>query len=246
MVKRVMIIADDIVTLKHLSLIVKSMFQNVEVRTFSTMENVYETAMQNKIDLFIVDIIIEKSKPGDTSGIRFVDKIRTVPEYEFTPVVFITSLEDPKLYAYSELHSFCYIEKPYDTEYVKRVVRKAMKFPDIISGDNTLFFLKDGVLYSVKISEILYAESIGHKIHFHRTDGVTLVIPYKTCRQIIEEADSASLVQCSRNLIVNRDYIENVDITNRCIKVKGLGRPLGIGVTYQKRLCREFANNLSL
>ena len=50
MVKRVMIIEDDIVTLKHLSLIVKSMFQNVEVRTFSTMENVYETAMQNKID----------------------------------------------------------------------------------------------------------------------------------------------------------------------------------------------------
>lgn len=238
--KRVMILEDDLLTLECLSKIIKKMIPEAEIKTFTSMEGVYETVMQQKIDLFVIDIIIDTNRQGDTSGIQFIDKIRGIPQYEFTPVIFVTSLEDPKLYAYSELHSFGYIEKPFDPEYVKNVVKKAMRFSDNVYKDNTLFFRRDGVLYSIKCSEILYAESVHHKMYFHRIDGREMVIPYKTCRNIIEEADCDNLIQCSRSSIINKDYVEYVDMTNKYIKMKATQKLIDIGSTFQNRIKEEF------
>ena len=61
-----------------------------------------------------------------------------------------------------------------------------------------------------------------------------LTIYYKTCKQIIEEADVDYLLQCNKGTIVNRKYIVNADISNNIVTMKGNVR-ISIGSAYKKK-----------
>lgn len=234
--RNVLLIEDNNETRKVLKSIVKSISHDVNVYEFSDTEGVYDFIFNHTIDLFLVDIILEKNVAGDLSGIRLVEDIRKINRYEFVPVIFVTSLYDPKLYAYTELHSYGYIEKPFDRENVKRVVESALRFPRTVKEDKVLHFRMQGTYYLVKCSEILYLESLNHKIYIYRRDGNEIVIPYKTFEQILKEAEGTSLVQCNRHIIFNKDYLEHVDYSNNCIKLKNIDKVLRIGVTFKQKL----------
>lgn len=241
--KRVMIVEDDSSTRQLLAEIVRTVDSEAEIREFPSMEGIYETAMTVHFDLFLLDIILKQGSQADMSGIRFADKIRTVEEYEFTPIIFVTSLEDAKLYAYSKLHSFGYIEKPFDVEEVKKVISSALRYLKANRSDNSLFLRKNGIWYPIKCSEIVYFESARRKIRFYKSNGEVIIIYYKTLKQILDEAACEYLLQCSRNIVINTEYVENVDIVNRCIKMKGIDEPVNIGITFLKKVFNEFGNN---
>ena len=238
MTRRIMIIEDNETTREVLASVAENVCPGADIRKFADTKGALETAINSRMDLFLVDIIINTNVPGDTSGIRFVEAIRRIKEYEFTPVIFITSLEDPAMYAYTQLHSFGYIEKPFDIDNVIDTISRALRVPQLHNDDRQMFFRSKGILFPIKCSEIIYIENINHKAHFHKTTGEELIIPKKTCRQIIEEADSDALIQCNRGVIINRNYIESIDLTNRCIHMKGIKNYIVIGVTFVKKISR--------
>ncbi len=241
--KRVMIVEDDNSTRELLTEIVRTVDKEAVIKTFSSMEGVYDTAMTMHIDLFLLDIIMGQGSSAEMAGMQFADKLRSVAQYEYTPIVFITSLEDAQFYAYRKLHSFGYIEKPFNIEEVKSVVQNALKYSEAKKKDNQLFLRRNGIWYSVKCSEIVYLECIRRKINFYKSNGEVIVINYKTLKQILEEAEYDSLFQCGRNIVINIDYVEHIDIVNRCIKMKGIDEPIGIGVSFLKKVFNEFCNN---
>lgn len=104
MSRRIMIIEDNETTREILASAVEDVCPDADIRKFADTKGAVETAINSRIDLFLVDIITNTNVPGDTSGIRFVEAVRRINEYEFTPVIFITSLEDPAMYAYAQLH----------------------------------------------------------------------------------------------------------------------------------------------
>ncbi len=242
MPKKIMILEDNLDMLDYLASLVNKIMPEAEVVKFHSMDGVYETAMNSCIDLFIIDIIIDTVVPGDTSGIRFVEKMRGVLKYEFTPVIFITSLQDPQLYAFHHLHCYSFIEKPINTDYVEEIITKALRFPGSNLSGTELFFRKDGLIINIKSSEILYIESINHQQYFHLTNERTEVIPYKTCRQILDEIGNGNFIQCSRNTIINRCYVESIDLVNRYIKLKGVKELVNIGITYRNKMEKEFCH----
>lgn len=239
MKKRVMIVEDDSSTREVLAKLVRQVEPEAEIHEFGTIDGVYETAMSKRFDLFLLDIIINPKKAGDITGIQLAQNLRAVQKYRFTPIMFVSSLEDAKLYAYSKLHSFGYIEKPFNISHVKETLSEALSYPEFIKRDVVRFLRRDGILYAVNCSDIVYAESIDHKMHFHKTNGEILIIPYKTIKQTLQDFDSESLIQCNRNVIVNRDYIETVDIANKCIKMKNEDEMISIGGAYQKKVLDE-------
>lgn len=240
MPKKIMILEDNEEMSSFLSEMVKKILPDVELFLFPSMSGVYEIVMNTYMDLFIVDVILDKSVPGDTSGIRFVEKIRGVLKYEFTPVIFITSLQDPKFYAFNHLHCYSFIEKPINPGYVEETIRKALRFPSSNFIDPVLFFRRDGLIINIKSSEIIYIESVNHRQHFHLTNKKIEVIPYKTCGQILDEIGIGDFIQCSRSTIINRRYVESVDLVNRYVKLVGVNELIGIGITYRNRVEREF------
>lgn len=234
MEKKVLILEDNDKTALLLQKLLKECGSPVKVYIEKDVEHAYALVMQNRIQLFIIDIILDVSTKGDTSGIRFAETVRSIAKYKYTPMVFITSLQDPEIYAYRELHCYGYIEKPFAIEQVKKLLVEALECNLTTENDSVLHFRKDGILYPIQCSEVIYAQSINHTICFYLTNGTEFRISYKTCRQILEEAEYDEFLQCNRGTIVNRKYISNVDLTNGVVTL--LEKiTVDIGIRYKKK-----------
>lgn len=206
----------------------------VKVYIEKDVGHAYALVMQNRIQLFIIDIILDITRPGDTSRMKFVESIRKIEKYKYTPLIFITSLQDPEIYAYRELHCYGYIEKPFEIESVRKLLGEALECNIAGEDGHVLHFRKDGILYPIQCNEVIYAQSTNHTICFYLINGTVFRISYKTCKQILEEAEYDEFIQCSRGTIVNRKYIEHVDMTNEMITLRGNVR-VEIGIRYKKK-----------
>lgn len=236
-----LILEDNQAQLDMLSDIVAQVGSDINIYAVTMCEKAYKIAIENTIDCFLVDIILDTKNHGDTSGARFVSRIRNISRYYTTPVFFITSLEDPSNYAYRELHCLDYIEKPYDKIRIIENIKKVLQVPVMRENDKSLIFRKDGILYPILCDDIVYIECKNHKLIIHMQDGEIFDTQYKTCQDILEEADSDMLFQCSRSVIVNRRYIDSIDLVNRYIRLKQDKQiQLGIGTTYKKMIAGMF------
>lgn len=238
--KSVLIIEDEPIQLEVLEKLVLEVDAGVVVYKANNTATAYQILMERTIDLFLVDIILDDDKSSDASGVRLVEQMRKIPKYVLTPVLFITSLEDTTGYAYKDLNCLGYVEKPFSPEHVKQLVKKAFYFPTIKSQNATFCFRKDGILYPVKIADIVYMDSANRMINIHTANGDVLEVPYKTLKEILDEMDADCMMQCSRRTIVNKDYILNLDIANRYITLKNSTGKLEIGKVYGKKVLAEY------
>lgn len=238
--KKILILEDHPASIEHITNIILDMDIKSTIYPFRNTQNAYQCAMEKTIDLFLIDIILDTAHPGDTSGLRFVENIRNIKHYNFTPVIFITSLEDPKMYAYAHLHCYSFIEKPFEENKVKQTIEQSLQFPQNSQNNKMVYFRKDGIIFAVERNDIVYANSINHIMHIHTKQGDTLHIPYLTIKQLLEDTDSPDLLQCSRNVLVNKRYIENIDIPNRFIQLKKQYGRIEIGVMFKKYIKESF------
>lgn len=232
--KKILIIEDNPAALEHLTNIARDVDNKNIIYAFNNIKDAYQCAMERTIDLFLVDIILDTSHPGDASGLKFVENIRRVEHYSFTPIIFVTSLEDARSYTYENLHCYSFVEKPFDVERVRRIIGQCLKFPGSDKSTKTLYFRKDGIIFAVEREDIVYAESIDHIMHIHTSQGDVLKIPYVTLKKLLEDIDSLEMIQCSRNTIINKRYVENVDISNRMLQLKGSFGRVEIGIMFKK------------
>ncbi len=240
MIKKILVLEDNMTTSDCIGRILLEIDNRNQIFSYSDLKGAYQCILEKRIDLFIIDIILDTCKPGDSSGLKFVDRIRTIEKYAFTPVIFISSLEDAKLYTYEKLHCYRFVEKPFDTEMLKRIVSECLNFPCSVETRKTLYFRKDGIILAVDREDIVYAESINHIMNIHTTRGDMLKIPYITLKKLIEDVDSIDIIQCSRSTLVNMTFIDNVDIPNQIIRLKeGFGN-VEIGIMYKKKLREIF------
>lgn len=238
--KKVLILEDNAPMLECLSGLVQEVCIRADIFSFNNVKDAYHCAMIRTIDLFIIDIILESHKSGDTSGLRFVEDMRQIKRYGFTPVIIVTALYDPKLVAYEKLHCFSFIEKPFDKDRLKGLIESALAFQGTDDRTKTLTFRKDGIILAVERERIIYVESINHILNIHTTNDV-MHIPYKAIKNFLEEADSNDFLQCSRNTVINRRYVHNVDMGNRVIQFRdGMGR-VDIGIMYRNQVKEMFS-----
>lgn len=233
MSRKVLIVEDNKVHIEALQKILTDLNEDLLIYCANDMQSAMQIALEQHIHLFLVDIVLDTQKPGDVSGLNFVREIRGITKYKFTPLIFLTSLEDPKLYAYSRLHCFGYIEKPISCEQVRKTVLEALEFPVKEEDDRCVYFRKNGIVYSVYVKDIIYIESSKRKLKIYCVND-ELQIPYRTCEEILKDMDSASFIQCSRYCIINRKFIEQVDYTNRFIRLKNVEKLIEIGITMKK------------
>ncbi len=234
--KKILILEDNPTTLKNFTLIVQNNDVKNVVYAFQDLKGAYQCAMEKVIDLFIVDIILDKNTPGDASGLKFVENIRKINRYAFVPIIFVTSLEDTKLYTYENLHCYSFIEKPFDVERLRQLVKQCLCFGDSRCTSKTLYFRKDGIILAVEREDIVYAESINHIMHIHTKQGDELEIPYITLKKLLNDLDCADFIQCSRSAIINQKYIDNLDIPNQVVQLKKDYGRVRIGIRFKKNL----------
>ena len=241
MKKNILVLEDNNSAREMLVKCISEMECNIEIYQASNFMEACSVCMMFTIDVFLVDIILDATDRGDVSGLTFVEKIREMDKYRFTPVIFITSLEDPKLYTYTNIHSFAYVEKPYSPTHIRKVVQEALYYTTARSKESNLYFRKDGIIYSVSSSEIVYMEIINHKLYI-QTIRERMSMSYKTCRRIMKEVGNERFMQCSRSTIVNKAFIKGFDMGNRYLILKDGYGTVEVGSTYAKIIKMQFQN----
>ena len=244
--KKVLILEDNASILMYLEKLVKEVECNLSTFTLSNIKDAYQCALENQIDLFIIDIILEPNKPGDTSGFKFAEAIRRIKGYAFVPLIFVTSLEDMQNISYEVTHCYSFVEKPFDPVQVKNVVQQCLKFPDIENRNKKLVYRVDGVLLSVNQNDIIYVQCQNHDLYIYTDRNGVIKVPYLTLKKFMHEISSTEFLQCSRDTVCNMEYFENCDPVNGIIQVKN-GDRLNVGPRF-KRKVREViygkSNNL--
>lgn len=231
--KNVLILEDNKTAIERLQKIIGEI--DKETRVWSATDSLegYQLAMQYTMDVFMVDIVLDSRENGDVSGIEFAQKIRSIQKYAFTPIIFTTSLVDPKMYAFTDLHSFAYLEKPYSSQEVKKALLQALQYTTQREENKKLFFRRDGLLFAVNLAEVVYIENYFHKLKIQTVNEV-LEMPYRSCKKLMEDIESEEFLQCNRNSIVNTRFIEAVDFSNRRIIMKSDYGRIEIGKVYVK------------
>lgn len=242
-VKKVLIIEDSRAEVEALIKVVKRVDAKAEVITAGNIGAAMEYAVTNSISLFIVDIVLVPSKKMDTSGIDFVETIRNMPQYKYIPVIFVSSLNDSKMYAYQDLHCYSYIQKPLFYSEVEPVVKDALELSRFMSDDKKdekpLNLKQDNVLYVIQKRDIIYASSKAGKMTIV-TEREKFVFFYLTCKDLMEKLESDDFIQCSRSTIVNRKHINSIDKTNSIVQFRNCKDLVQIGKIFKKGFLKEF------
>ena len=238
--KNVLIISHSDNMLEKLKYVVKQVEGGCEVFTLHEPEAAYICAIKHRIDLFFVDIVINRRTVKDVSGITLVKNIRDIKQYAFTPVVLVSQLEDPALQVYRDFHCYGLVEKPFNMDYIKKLIKDALMFRDSVQSNEKIYFKNNGVIFGIDKEDIVYAESIRHVLHIHTTDGKRHQVRYKTIKEVMDEMANPCMIQCSRNAVVNVKYVENIDIVNSVIGLKKNYGKVDIGFTYKEKVRNFF------
>lgn len=232
--KYILILEDNQHAREALVKAIRGIGGNIGILEAESEEEAYGYLFDYRIHVFLLDIILTTRVPGDVSGIRFAEKVRKISFYQFTPIIFITALADPALYAYRNLHSFSYLEKPFSMSEAVRLITEALQHPGQGTERRIEYFRKDGILLAVDLNRVTHAEAFRHTLTIYM-EADQLEIPYITIRQFLKQCRSDGFFQCSRRAVVNRDYIHSIDLTRRYIQLKS-GKQVEIGPSYVDRL----------
>lgn len=236
--RRILILEDDAEMRQHLCQIIEGLHKNVEVYCVDNMKDAYNLAMEHHIHLFLVDIVLNHANPGDVSGLRFVQEIRGVKRYEYIPIIFITILQDPRMFSFTQLKCYDFIEKPFDEAVVRKNILKALDVPLAEEEERIVFYRKDGIAFSMSPDEIYYIDVRRRNLTVYCVSGI-MEIPYKTCKEILKEIGSKFFAQCSRYTIINKRYVEHIDYARRYIKMKDIKEYIEIGAIIKNKFKAE-------
>lgn len=241
MLQKILLVEDNPVHMEALCKVIEDLHRDICVYCASDLESALKISLEQHIHVFLVDIVLNTKKCGDVSGLKFAREIRGILKYKFTPLIFITSLEDPKLFSYSQLHCFGYIEKPFAISQVRDTILAALEFPVKEDEDRHMYFRKDGLVYSKSVKDIVCMESTNRRVRVYCVDDI-IDLPYKSSDELMRDIDSDSFVRCSRYAIVNKRYVDQIDYTNRYVKMKYMDEPIEIGIIVKKAFKEAMEN----
>lgn len=188
------------------------------IYTFSGREDALQCAMDNHIDLFLLDIILEPDKGNDNSGILFAESIRKYNEYKLTPIIFITVLAGLERDLLKRIHCYDYIEKPIgDGKLVKERIEEVL---DAISSGKKPDYREyiplhyDGIGYMVFLDEVVFFEGKLGTLYIHLVDD-EIRIPNYSAKKFYGMIRQTRFLTPVYGTYVNTDYIANVDFRNR-------------------------------
>lgn len=235
-VKKVLILEGNKAVLTALKQLVEGLGANVSVHAFQRAEEACRFTMEREVDLFLVDIILESGKQEDTSGLTFVEAVRRMGRYAFTPVIFITSLEDSGRYAYEELHCYRYFEKPFDWRELQRAVYDCLRWWVSHRPVRKLYYRRDGLIISIDPDHVVCVHSTGRGLELCMKDGNKIGIPYLSLKRYLDEAGDHRVLQCSKAAAVNPQYLDYIDSTRSIIYMNEGRQQVEMGGTYRKRI----------
>ncbi len=234
---RILILEDETESRKALEKMVRDISADITVDAAADLASArLLLGSAVSFDLFLLDVNLKPEKPGDLSGICFAEEIRRKRQYEFTPLVMVTSVSGMEMEAYRKLHCYQYVVKPYVKEDVEEVVKKVLFH---LHADNRPFIMvkKNGINYKIFCDEIMFCRAIPRGVCFYLKEE-QIEVPYLSIHKLLEKLPKEMFFQCHRTFVVNRNAVKYYDLVNQVIQVEGSSEWIDIGVTFKPEVRR--------
>ena len=165
-----------------------------------------EILKNNSVDLIYLDIGLP-----DMSGLELAMKIRQLPCYDLTWIVFLTTYTDYILEAFQKVHCYDYIAKPYEKSTLIELTLKLTQQKTVPAAEDIKFitFQMKGFTLKINLKDILFFEIYNKNCTVH-TFGQKYVIKKTSLKKIMDMLDSDCFIQSHRSYIVNLSYIEKI------------------------------------
>ena len=231
-----LIIEDDKRIQQFLHAALKRLNPHIEILVTDSAVEALSMARAKSIDFFIVDIQLV-----DFKGTDLVKQIRTIPQYQFAPIVFETGIATEELYAYRELKCFYYLVKPYTEAEFCKVMEEVFAYLSYTAAapdEQTLKIEQKGFLFEYYLKDLYYIESFGKKLCLHvEQDGKLeeVMISSYSLKRMLELIDER-FIQVHKSYIVNRDKVELVDWAGQTVKLRGVNAQVPVGLKFQDAL----------
>ncbi|MBN2795327.1 MAG: response regulator transcription factor [Clostridia bacterium] len=225
----ILFIEDQTEIRRNLTSIAKTFNDKMIIHEASNIEEAKSILKKNKIDVFFVDIQL-----GDDNGLKFAKGLRSLSEYQFTPIVFITGLVDKELEAYQSVQCYHFLFKPFTIEDLKPLFSKLLI--DYLKPLELPKVLLEYKTYSqlVPVDEIIFVEYKNRKIHLTTKNTV---IEYKHMPlKKFQDKLSGHFIQVHQGFLVNRLYIQRVDLLENIIELDFTKVRVPLGRSFRRNL----------
>lgn len=235
----ILILEDNNESLTALTAMVEEIAEDINVFGAKTIEEARSILEKQKnLSLFLLDINLNEKNVEDIGGMDFAKEVRGHYEYEFVPIVFVTSILSMELTSYREIQCYQYITKPFEKEKVQTIIRRILNH--VKEEKEYVLIKKEGINYKISCEDIVFIQAVPRGIKILLTKE-ELDVKYLSLKQILPKLSKQNFFQCHRMFIVNRKYIEYVDTVNQVIKMLGTKEWIEIGVTYKSKI-KEWVN----
>ncbi len=187
-------------------------------------------------DLFLLDVNLNICQAEDASGLVFAEEVRRIAEYEFTPIVMLTSVASLEMDAYRKVHCYQYILKPYEAGEVEAVTRKVLAHARA-EEKPYIVVKKDGINYKIFCEDIVFIRAIPRGVCICMRQE-QMNVPYLSIRQLLDRLPKQEFFQCHRMYVINKNYVIYYDMVNQMIQAEGYEEKIDIGVTYKGEVRR--------
>lgn len=118
-------------------------------------------------------------------------------------LIFVTALREYVFDAF-EVEAYDYLVKPLDGAHFRRTMDRALKLLEQRAA-KVLVIRRGTGCEAVPLSDIVYCEVLGRKVHIHKRDGT--VIDYYDRLEDLERRVDRRFFKCHRSYLVNLDYV---------------------------------------
>ncbi len=239
----ILIVEDDKAQRENLKTMIQEMGQALCVLEAQNAHEAFEISTANTIDLFYLDVHLP-----DVSGLELARKIREVPYYNFTWIIFITSHIKYMLEAFKEIHCYDYILKPIEKDAMQNITMKLLtnNKPDIEEKTERkhIFIEISGVMVKIFADEIVFVEVYRKTCVLHTIKG-KYEVKNLSLKKILSTTPKGSLVQSHKSYAINIGLIQEINKKLSCWEIifKNYEEKALIGDKYKDNvmnICKQY------
>lgn len=209
----ILVVEDNHYERENIVRLLESISKEFNILQASTGEEGLSLLKNFEIDLFILDIQLP-----DMSGMKTAEKIRQIPKYEFTFMIFITTHIQLQLSAFKQVHCYDFLEKPYKKnefiEIITRLSKGIYKQKQIeLAREEIQLQMKDCTI-KIYTDEILFIESERRNCKVY-TKTKEYSVKNMTIKNTLEILPKDNFMQTHKSYIINLEQIYQLEKTEK-------------------------------
>ena len=216
----VLLVEDDYYDRINAENVIDENYHNIDIYTTGTVQGALKELVEHDMDLLLLDIRLP-----DGTAFDLVRTIRTISQYRFVHIVFITGEDYDPLKTFSTYHCYAFISKPYFKETLTgqlTPILEALKKEKLegrvpIRRKARVFSTTSGEVI-ITVDEILYVELRIRDMIIHTEEG-EYKVKRMSIKAFMECINDSDFFRCHESFVVNMRKVKKIEPTGHRDKI---------------------------